>query len=240
MSTVLTLPNPMPPTQIALGQITTNPLSTTSDSISSSVPPEFVQKEASSKRDDPDSTSHITITEPLQAFETLRREPTTQDFLRKMSQRNLPLYFVTGLQMSKARRHKRAAVEHESITEDAPTPQPQLRLPFRRVDSASNMASPGKSRSEQGFVVAVELLKVKCRIGAVDEPHCISDVDYVWSYHLLDNEEDGLQLSIGLGKPVKEDEWKALAGIAEKQEERAASHNWSYDYEDSDDGLGGF
>lgn len=98
------------------------------------------------------------------------------------------------------------------------------------------MASPG----EEGSVVAVELMKVKCRVGAVNEPHCISDVDYVWSYHALEGEDEDLQLSIGLGKAVEEREWKELTGSKEERVERDADHNWSYDYEDSDDGLGGF
>jgi hypothetical protein len=106
------------------------------------------------------------------------------------------------------------------------------------------MASPSpptKSESADS-VLGVQLLKVRCRVGAVDEPHCISDVDYTWSYHLLDDEEkeEYPQLSIGLGKSVEAQEWEALTGIAEQQEEREADYNWSYDYEDSDDGLGGF
>jgi hypothetical protein len=93
---------------------------------------------------------------------------------------------------------------------------------------------------EEGSILAVQLRKVKCRIGAVDEPHCISDVDYVWSYHLLDDEDEDVQLSIGLGKMLDQHEWRDLAGITEKQEEGDADHNWAYDYEDSDDGLSGF
>ncbi|KAI4643737.1 hypothetical protein J4E93_006749 [Alternaria ventricosa] len=232
---ILHLPEPLPSTSIALGQITTNPLSAPSDSINPSVASDSIQKAARSKKEDAESTSHIALTDPSQLFDTLRNDTSTQGFLRKLSQQNKPIYFVTGLQTSKSPSHKRATVSHEPITEATETPQTQVQLPFRRVDSASNMTSPG----EEGSVVAVELLKVKCRIGAVTEPHCISDVDYVWSYHALDGEDEDLQLSIGLGKPVEEREWKALTGVQERQEDRDADRNWSYDY-DSDDGIGGF
>ncbi len=202
--------------------------------------PDSVQNACQSTQDDDKATSHITINEPSHVFNALCHKRTTQDFLRNMSQQNKPLYFVTGLQVSSSSNHKRAAVEQESIAEDATTPQPQLHPPFRRVDSASNVASPGESCLEEGSILAVQLRKVKCRIGAVDEPHCISDVDYVWSYHLLDDEDEDVQLSIGLGKMLDQHEWRDLAGITEKQEEGDADHNWAYDYEDSDDGLSGF
>ncbi|KAI4681220.1 uncharacterized protein J4E88_005727 [Alternaria novae-zelandiae] len=234
---ILHLPEPLPSKSIALGQITTNPLNPSSESIKPSVSSEFIQRTTRSKQEDAASTSHSTLTDASLVFDTLRNDTSTQDFLRKLSQQNKPIYFVTGLQTSKSPSHKRATVSHEPITEATETPQTQqVQLPFRRIDSASNMASPG----EEGSVVAVELLKVKCRIGAVNEPHCISDVDYVWSYHALEGEDEDLQLSIGLGKPVEEQEWKELTGSKEERVERDADHNWSYDYEDSDDGLGGF
>ncbi|KAI4922887.1 hypothetical protein J4E90_001322 [Alternaria incomplexa] len=234
---ILHLPEPPPSTSITLGQITTNPLSAACDSIKPSVSSEFTQKVTRSKQEDTTSTLHVSVTEPSQLFDTLRNDTSTRDFLRKLSQQNKPIYFVTGLQTSKPPSHKRATVSHEPITEATETPQiQQVQLPFRRVDSASNMASSG----EEGSVVAVELMKVKCRVGAVNEPHCISDVDYVWSYHALEGEDEDLQLSIGLGKAVEEREWKELTGSKEERVERDADHNWSYDYEDSDDGLGGF
>ncbi|KAI4632749.1 hypothetical protein J4E80_000107 [Alternaria sp. BMP 0032] len=234
---ILHFPEPLPSKSIALGQITTNPLSPSSDTIKPSVSSDCIQKADLSKKEDIESTSHMTLTDASQVFHTLRNDTSTQAFLRKLSQQNKPIYFVTGLQTSKSPSHKRATVSHEPITEATETPQTQqVQLPFRRIDSASNMASPG----EEGSVIAVELLKVKCRIGAVNEPHCISDVDYVWSYHALEGEDEDLQLSIGLGKPVEEREWKELTGSKEERVERDADHNWSYDYEDSDDGLGGF
>ncbi|KAI4618155.1 uncharacterized protein J4E87_008165 [Alternaria ethzedia] len=234
---ILRLPEPLPSASIALGQITTNPLSASSDSIKPSVSSDSIQKASPSDKEDAESTSHITLTDASQLFDTLRNDTSTQDSLRKLSQQNKPIYFVTGIQTSKSPSHKRATVSHEPITEATETPQTQqVQLPFRRIDSASNMASAG----EEGSVVAVELLKVKCRIGAVNEPHCISDVDYVWSYHALEDEDEDLQLSIGLGKAVEEREWKELTGSKEEWVERDTDHNWSYDYEDSDDGLGGF
>ncbi|KAI4699844.1 hypothetical protein J4E89_011111 [Alternaria sp. Ai002NY15] len=234
---ILRLPEPLRSASIALGQITTNPLSASSDSIKPSVSSDSIQKASHSDKEDAESTSHITLTDASQVFDTLRNDTSTQDSLRKLSQQNKPIYFITGLQTSKSPSHKRATVSHEPITEATETPQTQqVQLPFRRIDSASNMASPGK----EGSVVAVELLKVKCRVGAVNEPHCISDVDYVWSYHALEGEDEDLQLSIGLGKAVEEHEWKEVTGSKEERVERDADHNWSYDYEDSDDGLGGF
>lgn len=244
MSILLSLPTPLPSESVTLGQLLTYPLHHSSNSLQPPNLPASQQSSNHSKKEDACVTTHVTIDEPSQVFDNLRHEPETQAFLHKMFQQNKPVYFVTGLQTSKSPCHKRTAMSHEPITEAASTPQPQLHLPFRRVDSASNMASPSpptKSESADS-VLGVQLLKVRCRVGAVDEPHCISDVDYTWSYHLLDDEEkeEYPQLSIGLGKSVEAQEWEALTGIAEQQEEREADYNWSYDYEDSDDGLGGF
>ena len=243
MSRLLSLPAPLPSESVTLGQLLTNPLNPSSSSLKLHKSPDSRQLSTQSKDEDAHATTHVTIDEPSQVFDNLRHEPTTQAFLRKTSQQQKPIYFVTGLQTSKSPCHKRAAMPHGPITEAASTPQPQLHLPFRRVDSASNMAStssPTKSEPSE-TILAVQLLKVRCRVGAVNEPHCISDVDYIWSYHLIDDDEaDDLQLSIGLGKVVEEQEWRALAGISQKREERGADRDWSYDYEDSDDGLGGF
>ncbi|KAG9191516.1 hypothetical protein G6011_10250 [Alternaria panax] len=243
MSPLLSLPVPLPSDSITLGQLLTNLLNPSSSSLKLSVSPAPQQLSNQSKEQDAHARFHVTIDEPSRVFDSLRHDPATQAFLCKMSQQSKPVYFVTGLQTSKAPCHKRAAVSHEPITEAASTPQPQLHLPFRRVDSASNIASSSslaKSESTE-CVLAVQLLKVRCRVGAINEPHCISDVNYVWSYHLLeDDDEEDLQLSIGLGTAVEEHEWKTLAGVSEKREERRADHDWSYDYEDSDDGLGGF
>ncbi|KAL1800969.1 hypothetical protein ACET3X_001311 [Alternaria dauci] len=243
MSPLLSLPAPLPSESVTLGQLLTNPLTPSSNSLKPSKSPASRKSSNQSKDKDQHAISHVTIDEPSQVFENLRHEPTAQAFLRKMTQQNKPVYFVTGLQTSKASCHKHAAVSDEPVTEAASTPQPQLPLPFRRVDSASNMNSPSSPTESEPAetVLAIQLQKVRCRVGAINEPHCVSDVDYIWSYHLIDDDEvDDLQLSIGLGKAIEEREWKALAGVSQKREERGANHDWSYDYEESDDGIGGF
>ena len=86
------------------------------------------------------------------------------------------------------------------------------------------------------MILAVQLLKIKCRIGAVYEPHSIADLDYQWSYHTL--EDNDMQLSIGLGKALEANELRALAGMATGDVD--ADGSWSSTYSESDDGIGGF
>lgn len=90
------------------------------------------------------------------------------------------------------------------------------------------------------YILAVELLKIKCRVGASNEPHTISDIEYSWSYHgLQDESEKEEQLSIGLGKPLEAKELKALAGMPLNED--AAGERWAESSEYSDeDGIGGF
>jgi hypothetical protein len=183
---------------------------------------------------DAEEMSHTTIDRPASAFNELRRDSTTRTFLRKMAQDNRSIYFVTGLQTLKNPSFKPAVVEHGVLTEAT---TPSARMPVRRVDSASYMTSsdPNDTAIEDS-VLAVQLLKVKCRVGASSEPHCVSDLDYQWSYHTLD--EDGLQFSIGLGKALQQDELMALAGMADV--EGGSEKSWSSTYSESEDGIGGF
>lgn len=80
---------------------------------------------------------------------------------------------------------------------------------------------------------ALELLPVRCRVGYASEPHAVDDVEYSWTYHQLNDE--GLQLSIGLGK--------AIGGLTKKRDadgsENGSDMDWTYGSDD-EEGLGGF
>ena len=218
MSPLLVLPTPLAPTSITLGQLITNPLHAESASL----------KPASS----PAQQENTTLDKPAAVFNTLRRDSTTRSFLCKMAAQHKPVYFVTGVQTLKSSTSKRAVVQHEFVAEAT---APQSRLPVRRVDSASSLEKTTDGESTES-ILAVKLLKVKCRVGPSSAPHCISDLDYSWSYHTL--EEEDLQLSIGLGKAVESSELKALAGLG--AEEENSETNWNSNSEASEDGLGGF
>lgn len=184
---------------------------------------------------------HTTLDRPTTFFNQLRRDTTTRSFLRKMTQHGTPVYFVTGLQTVRKPIFEREDAG-QGFTETAPD-SPHFRLPVRRVDSASNMAaSQDASPQYDEYVLAVEMYKVKCRIGASNEPHTISDIEYSWSYHGLqeeDEEEEEEQLSIGLGKPLEARELKALAGMPLGEEE--SHERWGESSEEEeDDGIGGF
>lgn len=189
-----------------------------------------------------ESMSHTTIDKPTTVFNILRLDSTTRSFLRKMACQNKPVYFVTGVQTLINPCFSRAIVQHGIVAEAT---SPQFRLPVRRVDSASNLgadttitATFGSPKDVEPLesILAVELLKVKCRVGSSSEPHCVSDLDYSWSYHALDDEDD-IQLSIGLGKALETGELRALSGIA--SEELGSEASWG-EYASSEDGIGGF
>jgi hypothetical protein len=167
--------------------------------------------------------SHTTIDRPATAFSDLCGNSTTHSFLRKMACEKTPVYFVTGIQTLKKPSFKSAVVEHGVITEAA---VPSFPMPVRRVDSALQVTFSATEADES--VLAVQLLKVKCRVGAKSEPHCVEDLDYRWSYHPLD---DDLQLSIGLGKAILQDDLRMLAGM---HSEVSCS---SSTYSSSDDGM---
>ncbi|KAJ4373130.1 hypothetical protein N0V83_003421 [Neocucurbitaria cava] len=194
--------------------------------------------------------SHTTIDKPSLVFNTLRKDSTTRSFLRKMAHQNKPVYFVTGVQTLKNPSFKRAIVEHGVVAE-AKAPASQFRLPVRRVDSAASLdngnsnSTSATTESSDESVLAVELLKVKCRVGPSSEPHSVADLDYAWSYHVLDDDEDDedLQLSIGLGKALQATELRGLAGIASSQQDEYSEEGSSWgssSYSDSEDGIGGF
>ncbi|CAO2652376.1 Nn.00g006590.m01.CDS01 [Neocucurbitaria sp. VM-36] len=181
--------------------------------------------------------SHTTIDKPALVFNNLRRDSTTRSFLRKMAYQNNPVYFVTGVQTLKNPSFKRAVVEHGLIAE---AKTPQFRLPVRRVDSASSLDNSNSATETDESILAVELLKVKCRVGPSSEPHSVADLDYSWSYHTLEGDDEDLQLSIGLGKALQATELRALAGISNEEEGYSEEGSWSSSYSDSEDGIGGF
>lgn len=114
------------------------------------------------------------------------------------------------------------------------------------MDSASDITSSTKDPQQQDeeCILAVELLKVKCRVGASNEPHDLSDIEYSWSYHAPEevDEDDGEeQLSIGLGKPLEANELRALAGMPLMENTTDGDESWDERSEYSDDeGIGGF
>lgn len=267
MSSFVVLPAPLPSTALTLGQLVTDPLSTKSESLKPSRAPPSKQtihskykdtivyddngrftsthslsnsSETSSHANLLDLTAeqmtHTTLERPTAFFNQLRCDTATRTFLRKMTQEQTPVYFVTSIQTV------RNPIFKKGSTEDRPG-SPHLRLPVRRVDSASDITSSTKDPQQQNeeCVLAVELLKVKCHVGASNEPHDLSDIEYSWSYHALeevDEEEDEEQLSIGLGKPLETNELRALAGMPLMKDTTTVKDEGS-EYAD-DDGIGGF
>lgn len=267
MCQLLVLPVPLPSSDIALGQLVTDPLHLEYASLKPTSAPAHKEKTFQVKYEDTvahddygrltstrfvsklsgqphyshenllllnaEKMSFTAIEKPSAVFDTLRNNPTTLSFLRKMALRHQPVYFVAGLQTLHKPSFKRAKVEHGLVAEAADLPS--LRPPVRRIDSASSISSSITDKAPENSVLAVELLKVKCRVGDRDEPHSISDLEYNWSYHPL---EDDLLLSIGLGKPLEASEMRALGGFESEDLYEDASYD-SYS-SSSEDGLGGF
>jgi len=264
MSRLLILPVPLSSSSLAVAQLITDPTHAETISFSSPSKPECQQPSIQSKYQSiitqdqhgrfvsstsrPSSThdnqitlqaeqsSHTSLAQPRTAFNTLRDNAAAQSFLRKSALQRQPLYYVTGIQTLKNPSFQRVGSEHARIAE---APASQIRLPMhvRRVDSAFGLDNTRNAddKSDES-IFAVELLKVRCRVGAASEPHSVEDIDYEWSYHPL---EDGhLQLSIGLGKALSATELRALAGMAD--EEDFTDKSWDSQSEDEDDGIGGF
>lgn len=106
----------------------------------------------------------------------------------------------------------------------------------RRVDSAFGLDHTRIVDDKvDDNIFAVELMKVRCRVGPASEPHSVEDIEYEWSYHSLD---DDLQLSIGLGKVLEADELREMAGMA--SDEEFTDESWGSQDEDDEDGIGGF
>lgn len=109
----------------------------------------------------------------------------------------------------------------------------------RRVDSAFGLDDNNETKqSDDETVIAVKLMEVRCRVGPSSEPHGVEDIGYEWSYHAL--EDSDLQLSIGLGDVLRADELLAITGAQEEEFEELRGRRGYEQYDDEDDGIGGF
>lgn len=254
MSQLLILPTPLPSSSFALGQLLTDPLDSNSVSFKTTVKPAYNKPSIQSRYQDiithddegrfisslgkaalssghavelnADEMSLASLTDPSAAFEALRRDTETQKFLRRSALQRQPLYFVTGIQKLKNASYRRAP------TSDGSAAGSQIRLPMLERRDSAELESEEEDAKES--VLAVELMKVACRAGAKDEPHSLDDIPYVWTHHTLD--EPDMQLSIGLGKPLKAKDLRALAGIVVEEDLEQGHYNHYFDEE----GLAGF
>lgn len=250
MSQVLILPSPLPSSSFALGQLLTDPLASDAASFTSTIKSASNKPTTQSHYEDTishdeegrficslgkaaatsgnavelnaDEMTFASLADPSAAFETLRRDTETQSFLRRSALQRQPLYFVTGIQKLKNASYRRAS-----------TTGHQVRLPMLERRDSAELESEEEDAKES--VLAVELMKVACRAGAKDEPHSLEDIDYVWSYHTLD--EPDMQLSIGLGKVMKAKDLRALAGIVIDEDQEQGHYNH---YFDDNEGFAGF
>jgi hypothetical protein len=265
MSARIVLPTPLPSSSITLGQFITNPLESKIVSYNPSSKP--LVQETTRQAEYRDTVIHdkngsfvsatcdqdyilhdnvlllsaeesslASLVQPRATFNKLGRNTTTQPFLQRSNLEGQPLYFVTGIQTLKNPTFKRATVTQGSIAE---APGNTIRLPMhaKRMDSVvslENSATEDVNNDETIF--AVELLKVRCRIGAASEPHDLEDIDYDWTYHNLNDE--GLQMSIGLGKAVQASDLRAHAHM--QDDEDLTDQSWGYGSDDDEEGLGGF
>jgi hypothetical protein len=258
MSQLLILPTPLPASSFALGQLVADPLTTGSDSFSAPSEPECkspvaasqykdilshddqgrfissVTRKSTSARDNTlqlsaEKMSHTSLASPSAAFDALRRDTASHSFLRRMALQKQPLYYVTGVQRLTNPSFKQATAKEASTT-DASSREFSLPTHVRR--DSGNIE---KGNSPDEVVFAVELMKVRCRVGAKDEPHSLEDIDYDWSYHSLDEADS--QLSIGLGRELEARELRALAGIV--SEEDFADEGYDT-HEEENEGFAGF
>jgi hypothetical protein len=263
MSRLIILPTPLSSSSITLGQLRTDPVHAEGSAFDPSLKPECQSTRQSGYQDtvvhdehgrfvatasegnhatqnnilvlQADETSHSFLAQPRVAFDSVRHDAATQAFLRRTAQQQQSLYYVTGIQKLQNPSFRRAVVTEESAAEASGG---EIRLPMhvRRVDSASNITNTkSMDASANDSVFAVEMLKVRCRVGSASAPHEIDDVNYEWSYHRLDDED--LQLEIGLGKPLEPSELRSLAGIVNGKDFTYASLDHRTE---DDDGFGGF
>lgn len=259
MPGIALLPNPLVASSLALGQLVVDPFNPSSNSFTSSTSPssqskkESTYKEIISQDDEgglisrvsahslhlhdnlllvqAEHSEHLCLQQPITAFDALSKDKSAQKFFRRISHRHQPLYYVVGIQKLKNPVYKRVAVQDGSITEASAGSK--LRMPTHpRRDSGADIEG---STNNNDSVLAVELRKVKCHVGAADEPHSLEDIGYSWNYLNL---EGDLQLSIGLGKAVTSAELQALAGIISGEDFTDRSYENSTD--DEDGGVGGF
>jgi hypothetical protein len=262
MSTFITLPVPLAGSSMVPGQLISDPFNgaaivsclpspskhqpDTRSTIHSGIVHDTQIKYNSKQSERKDSvvgtaeeTVEVTLTRPRTFFNSSQQDKDTVAFL----QQHTTLYFVTGIQ-------KRALLDERVVAEAS---EENLRLPthVRRPDSAS-VPSPNHTNSldtksgAEGSIVAVELRKIRCRVGDKAAPHEAGDLDYDWNYFALGNE---LQLSIGLGDVLKATVSGGDEGNAECGEDKGmaldkglSDDNWDYalSEDDDDSGLGGF
>ncbi|KAH7080907.1 hypothetical protein FB567DRAFT_115611 [Paraphoma chrysanthemicola] len=214
MSNFITLPTPLSSTAITLGQLITDPFQ-----------PEPQPQQPSTKPHNISSSPRPTmLPSPKSAFNALRRSTSTQTLLRNSAHQNTQLYYVTAIQTS-------------ALNTPA---KDSARTHVRRVDSASSLPVDDKSTmitSDESSVCAVQLRKVRARVGSPSAPHSVDDTEYEWSYHVLDGDAD-VQLAIGLGGVVREEDVRRGGGLeADLEHEDVDMQGWD---ESEDDGLGGF
>ncbi|KAF2997828.1 hypothetical protein E8E13_001005 [Curvularia kusanoi] len=258
MSQVLILPKPLPSSSFALGQLLTDPLNSKSTSKNPVLKPMCNKPVTQSRYEDivyqdeegrfipgfvnaetsldnsvvltADEMSLASLMDPSGAFEALRHDTETWAFLRKSALQRQPLYFVTGIKKLRNASYRNLPAK-EGLTAEVNGRQTRLPMHVRRDSAELELEEEG----DRDSVVAVEFMKVTCRVGPRDEPHTLEDIDYVWTYHTLDDPDT--LLSVGFGKALQAKELRALAGIAinEDIQERGV-----YDHYFEDEGLAGF
>ena len=174
-----------------------------------------------------DQSCYHSLNNPTSAFNTLRRNTDSQDYFRRIAKANQTVYYVTSVQKLRNPSFSKASPASPSATAYQQS-KSKIALPtYSRRDSTLDV-----SESSNDAILSVSLLKVRCLLGSPSTPHSIGDVDYAWTYHMLD---DDVQLSIGLGKALRPAEFRKLACIV-------ADEDFADGYEDGDewDGVGGF
>jgi hypothetical protein len=174
-----------------------------------------------------DQSLYQSIQDPVAAFETLRRSSDAQDYFRAIAASGGEGYYVTAIQ--KLRNPSFRSPKADDASRAAPlSAKLSVRLPSQqRRDSSLDTLD-----SSTDAILAVSLLRLRCLLGAPVVPHSPDDVDYAWSYHMLDED---VQLSIGLGKAFMPAEFRRAAGIVAEE-----------DFDDGEaegdecEGIGGF
>jgi hypothetical protein len=251
MSGPLLLPVPFSSKAVVIGQLLSNPLDPYSISLASPIPHISVQTstqhryettlsrdisgrllstESFSSHDNivvlqAESSETLSLKYPTKSFDTLCQDVETQAFLREAALNNKTLYFVTGIQTLNNCVFKEK--EGEEGNSKIPTDN------NIRRDSGTNLH---QQEASSDMILGIELRKVKARVGTAEEPHPVEDVTYVWSYHQIDQ---GLQLSIGLGKALDQRELRSMAGIVEHEESEVMDVGCVI-HDSGDEGLGGF
>ena len=173
-----------------------------------------------------DEMKYRSLKHPNVTFDSICQDPAAQQWIREMTLRNQPFYFIVGLQELKNASFKHALANDGpsgTSTTDAPT---NFTLPIHtRCDSSMEATDLARSG-----VFGLEVRRVQCRIGTPDEPHSVEDINFTWNYLRANpaSWEEDLQLSVGLGRPLKPAELRRLAGM---DEENLASDE-SYDSSD--------